>query len=197
MNLKTVCGVLLTSFFIIQSVQALPITLEGMNMIMQWTDFEKEHNELPNKIWGTSDIEGADVIGLYVEFKNGLSGSVTYSGVADKWNTYTTYTTAATATGFFTSAGPNHHLYNVDATNTYPEALPMAWKWFVMPYSKNFDLDYNECNGSHFRANSLGWGYATFATYSSTAAAVPEPTTILLIGIGLSGLVFCQKKRGH
>ena len=158
-----------------------------MGLITTWTDLESGSGEMPASIFGQSHIEGADRIGLYVEFENGLSGSVTYSGVAGLWNSIFTGITAESATGFFTNAVGLHMLYNVGTT------LPMAWEDFSMPFSGNFDLDYNNALGSHFRANVAGWGSATFATYSSTAP-VPEPSGALLAGLGVLGLVARRRR---
>ena len=63
-----------------------PEELEGMKKIKQWTDTENKHDEMPEFIWG--DYEVSNMIGLYVEFANGLVGSVTYDNLikANIWN---------------------------------------------------------------------------------------------------------------
>ena len=40
-----------------------------------------------------------------------------------------------------------------------------------MPFSGNFDLDYSNQNGSHFRASTTGWQSAVFKTFSSAEPA--------------------------
>jgi T1SS-143 domain-containing protein len=141
-------------------------TLAGMGLVNQWTDFENQTGELPLTVWGTSDTEGADRIGMSVTFANGLTGTITYSGVSGLWNTSNFPGIAAdSATGFFTAASGLHFLVNNSST------LPAAWQSFGMPFSSNFDLDYNDQGGSHFRASVAGWESAVFKTYSSAASA--------------------------
>jgi hypothetical protein len=147
---------------------------------MTWTDYESQSGDMPGYIWGNSDTESADKIGLRVEFAGGLSGTVVYSGVSSLWNTPNfTGLGYESATGFFTDAVGLHYLYNVAKGGT----LPIAWSSFSMPFSGNFDLDYSESNGSNFRASTTGWQSATFTTYSSTAA-IPEPATAMILGLG-------------
>lgn len=167
------------------SASAAPVTLEGMALIKQWTDFENQSNEIPSFIWGTSDVDNADRIGLHVEFAGGLVGSVTYSGMAGLWNSTGHSIAADTATGFFTSAGNTTHLFNQpNNTFSFPDALSIAWDSFAMPFASNFDIDYNEQNGSYFRANVAGWESAIFTTYSAPAA-VHAPATLGLLALAL------------
>jgi len=154
--------------------------LDGMGSIVTWTDYETQSGDMPGYIWGNSDAQRADKIGLRVDFAGGLSGTVVYSGVSALWNTSNfTGLNYDSATGFFTTASGLHFLYNVAKGGT----LPMAWSGFSMPFSGNFDLDYSEAYGSNFRASTSGWTSATFTTYSSTAA-IPEPATALILGLG-------------
>lgn len=182
---------------------AVPISLEGLGLIKQWTDFENQAGEMPGFVWGNSDTLLADSIGIYVEFADGTNGSLTYSGVAGAWNTSNTGIFANpglafdTATGFFsTGTGGLHFLYNSAPTTGFPQALPMAWLGNTIPYSSNFDLDYNETNGSNFRASTTGWGFAMIATYSSAfPTSVPEPGTLALLGIGLAGMGLARRRK--
>lgn len=173
------------------SVNAIPVSLEGMEIIKQWTDFENQTGEMPANIWGSSDATNEDRIGLHVVFDNGLEGSITYSGVSGLWNTGFTSLDADTATGFFTSANGLHGLFN----NGY--TLAIAWIDFAMPFSNNFDLDYTDYIGSHFRANVSGWTSAEFTTYSTTVASVPEPEPLIiwLLGSGLALIGFARRKK--
>jgi Ca2+-binding RTX toxin-like protein len=139
-------------------------TLGGMAMIAEWTDYENQTGELPALPWGTSDLDGANRIGLSVTFANGLTGTVIYDNVAGLWNSYFTGIDAEVATGFFTGAEGMHFLF-ADGSS-----LPIAWEDFVMPFSGNFDLDYSDQLGSHFRASEAGWTSAVFRTFSSSEA---------------------------
>ena len=159
---------------------SMPASLEGLGLVNHWTDFESSSGELPLDVWGSSDIDGADAVGLWVRFENGLEGSVTYSGVSGHWNSSFGGIAPDTATGFFTGA-QLHFLYNNGAS------LPMAWESLVMPFSNNFDLDYSEYHGSHFRASVFGWESAEFATYSSSVP-VTEPGGLFLFTFLFGGL---------
>ncbi len=164
------------------------ISLDGMGLITEWIDYENQSNEMPGYIWGNSDTLKADGVGIYVEFANGLNGSLTYSGVSELWNSTFSGLAYDSASGIFTQASGLHFLFNVDTNGT----LPMAWVNNSIVFSGNFDLDYNEYNGSHFRANTTGWESATVQVFSSAYPVqdVPEPSTLAIFAIGIMGLAF-------
>ncbi len=170
--IRIICILFVACLIFINPVHAEPPdVLEGMKKIKQWTDYENKFNEMPSYIWGNHD--GADRVGIYVEFHNGLTGSVTYNNLVkiDIWNrrhgTKMVYPT--TSTGFFVHnhTRPLHILRNIP-TSCKGEAfcLPMAWANITMPFSANFDLDYQDSNGSHFRAERKGWISVTITTYA-------------------------------
>lgn len=146
-------------------------TFQGMNRVADWTDLETTSNEMPTQIWGTCDATAEDRIGIVVEFSDGTAGSAVYSGVSGLWNTSNfPGINADSATGFLASCTGMHFLHNSDIT------LPLAWESCPMPFAGNFDLDYNESLGSHFRADTAGWVSARFQTYCG-AVAEPVPAT--------------------
>lgn len=175
------------------SANAAPVTLQGMGMVSQWTDLETGNGEMPASVWGNSDVLMSDRVGIYVEFANGLTGSATYSGLSGLWNSGFSNKAAVTKTGFFNNAGGDalHGLFN-NGVN-----LPMAWSALAMPFSNNFDLDYNVNQfNSHFRASVSGWQSAVFSTYSSAGPVpVPEPGTLAILCLGFAGLSFARWKR--
>lgn len=172
-------------------------TLDGLDRVADWTDLETTSNEMPSQIWGTCDAAGADRIGIRIEFDNGTSGSLTYSGVSGVWNTINfPGIIADSADGVFASCAANglHFLNNNNTT------LPMAWDSCGIPFASNFDLDYNAQNGSHFRADTAGWVSARIQTYCGAGAAaapsVPVPTmTIYALALTVLGLVLVTTRR--
>lgn len=168
---------LLSSFSVLAQA-----TFQGMNRVADWTDLETTSNEMPTQIWGTCDATTEDRIGIVVEFSDGTSGSAVYSGVSGLWNTNDFPGIGAdSATGFLASCTGMHFLHNSDVT------LPLAWEGCSMPFASNFDLDYNESLGSHFRATTAGWVSARFQTYCGAVAA-PVPA-IPVYGLVLLGFL--------
>jgi len=131
--------------------------------------WRRRQTKMPTQIWGTCDATAEDRIGIVVEFSDGTSGSAVYSGVSGLWNTSAfPGINADSATGFLASCTGMHFLHNSAIT------LPLAWESCSMPFASNFDLNYNESLGSHFRATTAGWVSARFQTYCGAVAA-PVP----------------------
>jgi len=133
--------------------------LDGVPFATSWIDLETGAGELPAAPFGTCDTDGADRVGLQVSFQDGTTASAVYSGVSALWNTGDfAGILPDVATGFLATC-PLHFLFNNGTS------LPLAWDGCIAPASSNFDLDYSESDGSNFRADTTGWGAATFQTY--------------------------------
>lgn len=131
-----------------------------LTLAATWTDFENQSDELPAAPWGDCATQGADRIRIEVAFDGGTTASATYSGVSGLWNTGGfAGLEPDEAAGFFADCDGLHYLY------ANAESLPMAWEACSMAFASNFDLDYDESNGSHFRATETGWVSAEFTTY--------------------------------
>lgn len=186
------------------AVSAVPMTLDGLPMIKQWTDNEGIRDEMPGFIWGTADSDGVDTIGLYFEFQDGTTGGIVLSGVAPYWNTNTgpafAGVTVESATGFFAAyaAAGVHFLYNTDVTTSYPEALPIAWVFNpATPFGSNVEPDYNDtASGSELRISGTGWGYVNVATYGGDGVPpqVPLPASGLLLFGALTAVAVSRRK---
>ena len=104
--LAFVAASILTGMMGSGSAIAAPISLAGMGIVGQWTDLETGSGEAPVNPWGNSDTVQADRVGFYVEYQNGLTGSATYSGLANWWGGCCSIGggqgfAPVTATGFF------------------------------------------------------------------------------------------------
>lgn len=201
--LKTPILAAAISVLAVAAAHAIPATYDGMGMIKQWTDNENIRDEMPGFVWGTSDSDGANRIGMYVEFADGTTGGMSFTGVAPHWNTSGGIfpgVTVDTAVGFFAAyvnAGL-HFLYNTAPTNSYPQALPWAFQNNPnTPYGSNVEPDYNDgANGSEFRISTTGWDYVTIATYSSTVNAnVPLPASGLMLASVLGGVAAWRRRK--
>lgn len=183
-NKGLVAGLLAVLVAFLPVTGSAQTTFDGMSRVADWTDLEGTSNEIPAQVWGTCDADTEDRIGMRVDYDNGLSGTISFSGVSGIWNTSagTFGITPDVATGFFASCTDFHFLFNNGST------LPIAWNSCSNAFSNNFDLDYSESFGSHFRASTSGWVSARFQTYCGSGAAAPaEPAEIPTLP--LSGLI--------
>ena len=194
-----VTKITLIALLIVSTVsQAAPVTLNGMGIQKQWIDYEGISGDMPDFVWGNSDTESANSIGLYVEFANGIEGSIVYTGVSSYWNSdgEDEFGTLISATGFFQDYTRLHFLYNTEYTTDYGSgALPIAWIGNPStPFGSNIELDYNEQGfNSQFRISDNGWNSVQITTYSSSA--VPVPAAAWLFGSALAGLGVVRRKK--
>lgn len=181
---------------------AAPVSLNGLGLEKTWVDTEAGADEMPDFVWGDASFNNANEIGLYVAFDDGTTGSITWTGVSPYWNTSPNNFLDMNVTshsGFFSlyANAEVHFLYNTAATTSFPEALPIAWSNNPgTPFGGNVELDYNEQNGSQFRASVTGWGSAEWATYSSTASVAPIPLPATLPALAFAvGWLFLLRRR--
>ncbi len=184
---------------IVHTAEAAPVTLGGMGVVSQWTDFENQSGEIPAHPWGNSDTLHADRVGIYVEYANGLTGSATYSGVATHWGSGSNQGFAGispdSATGFFASF-TNFGYAQLHILDNTGFVLPMAWVDLRNQYTSNFDLSFENFRNSTWRADSAGWQSVQITLYSSAAAAaVPEPASLALAGLALGAAGLAARRR--
>lgn len=197
---RTLLAALITAG-ISSTVSAAPITLGGMNIASQWTDFSNKNGEMPANPWGDTSLK-PNSVGFYVEYANGLTGSATYTGLANYWNTTCCslgpngQIMPTTATGFF--VGSNNGYYaGLHGINNTGFALPAAWTDLRNEYTWNFDLSFENRNNSTWRADNTNWNNVTITLYTSTAAAavdVPEPASVALFGLGMLGFAAARRR---
>lgn len=185
----------------IEQAYAIPASLEGLGLVSQWTDYENASGEMPANPWGNSNILLADKVGIYVQYANGLTGSATYSGVANAWGGCCDLNgigqlAPTTATGFFVGTGNYANLHGLDNNGFI---LPMAWTDLTNQFTDNFDLSFENFGNSTWRASQSGWEFVDIALYSSAVAVnnVPEPTSLALLGLGIASLASLRRRKGQ
>lgn len=180
---------------------AAPVTLGGMGIVGQWIDTPNGTAELPANPWGTSDIQHANRVGIYVEYSNGLTGSATYSGVANAWGGCCSLNGIGsiapdTATGFFVgnAAAGYGVLHGLDNQGFI---LPMAWEDLSNQFTSNFDISYENFNNSTFRSDVADWGSVQITLYSSVGQVgqVPEPFGTALVVTGLMAMGVIRRRK--
>lgn len=201
MRLNPIIAATLTALGLVtaEGATAAPVSLGGMGIVGQWTDYENQSGEMPVRPWGNSDTLHADSVGIYVEYANGLTGSATYHGLANRWGNGNSQGFAGiapdTATGFFASFTSANYAYLHILDNT-GFILPMAWIDLRNAFTGNFDISYENQRNSTWRADAAGWQNVQITLYSSAAtAAVPEPASFALAGLALCAAGFASRRR--
>ncbi|MDU0457506.1 MAG: PEP-CTERM sorting domain-containing protein [Geobacteraceae bacterium] len=97
--------------------------------------------------------------------------------------------------------------YNQDVDNTYLQAFDASWNLLGSDYYQNPDTQYGGDFLSVATASAIkyvkfwdadpypGAVYWDVMSYDNNAPAVPEPSTMLLLGGGLAGLAFWRRKQ--
>lgn len=189
------------------SAHSAPIYLDGMGIVGQWTDFENTGITTPSNPWGNSDILDVDRVGFHIEYANGLIGTATYSGVSGFWGGCCSVGGSGsgiaydTATGFFDRNGvfntSNNQLYgNLHGLDNNGFLLTAAWTDLRNSFTGNFDIGYENRGNSDWRASSSGWESVVITFYSSaiTQQDIPEPSALVLFGLGLVGMTIRRKR---
>lgn len=180
-------------------VHAAPLTLDGLALEKSWIDTENVSGDMPvgADLWGLSETQQADRVGIWVRYENGLTSWATYSGIdPGEWGTCCgVVATEVTASGWLAGAG----LHGVGRDD-----LPMAWESAANPWTDNFDLDYDSPFDSDWRASLPGWGSVEIALYSNVGepvagSEVPVPTlgtfSLILLMLLMTGLGWAFVRR--
>lgn len=155
------------------TVQAAPLELDGLGLETSWIDTEGVDGDMPAPadLWGLSETEQANRIGIWVRYENGLTSWATYSGIDPaEWGTCCTVVATEDSASDWLAGATLHGVGRDD--------LPMAWVSASNPWTGNFDLDYNSAFGSDWRADSAGWGSVEIALYSNVRAPAPAPEEV-------------------
>lgn len=166
--------------------QAAPGELDGLGLEVSWVDVEDVPGDmpLPGDLWGLSETEQADRVGIWVRYENGLTSWATYSGIdPEEWGTCCSIVVTEDSASEWLAGSTLHGVGRDD--------LPMAWVSASNPWTGNFDLDYDSPHGSDWRAQSGGWGSVEIALYSNVrepSVSPPRPPAVPVPTLGASGL---------
>lgn len=185
-------------------VDAAPVTLDGMNQIKSWTDYENVADDTPDNIWGDGDTKLFDEVGIYIEFKDGTTGSITFSGVSDYWNSGAPLAAlpgvTITATGFFESyAGDGlwalNNTTSDEATGSTTKLPSITFGDPLNVKPRYFTIDYPDGIGPL----PFGWDYAYVTTYGGygepNVGDVPLPAAGFLLVGALGGLAALRRRQ--